>query len=131
MVELSNEVDENLAIMLHNLETCEADERGKLVDDISKLYRLRLEEKKLDNENDDAAWEELMRPVKERAELRNKIIDRGVDVGIAVMKGVATIVGYCLIARMHANSIVADSYGVLQRSASFRIIPNINPEKNL
>ena len=129
MADLRDELDENLLILLHNLEDCDdSAERDKLVDDVAKLYRIRLDERKLDDESDKVFWGEFSNQKKERW---NKIVDRGVDVGIAVLKVGATLIGYCLISKMHADSIVADSYGVLQRSASFRIIPNLNPEKNL
>lgn len=129
MADLRDELDENLLILLHDLEDCkDPTERDKLVEDVAKLYRIRLDERKLDDESDKAFWGEFSDQKKERW---NKIVDRSVDVGIAVMKMGATLIGYCLISRMHANSIVADSYGVLQRSASFKVIPNLNPEKNL
>lgn len=124
MLEVRDELDDNLAIMLHELEHCAPDERSKLADDIAKLYRVRLDEKKMDDEFYGLAE-------KERSERIDKIIDKCVDVGIAMLKCSITLAGYYFIARMHANSIEADSYGVLQRSASFRLVPNLNPDKNL
>ena len=129
MADLRDELDDNLLILLHNLEDCDdSAERDKLVEDVAKLYRIRLDERKLDDEADAAFWTKFNDTKKDRWD---KIVDKGVDVGIAVMKVGATLIGYLLISRMHADSIVADSYGVLQRSASFKVIPNLNPEKNL
>ena len=129
MADLRDELDDNLLEMLEQLKHFEgsSDERGDLVDDIAKLYKVRLEERQVDNavEKD---FDEYVDKLRGR---REAVIGRFVDIGIAALKVGATIIGYCLISKMHANSIVADSYGTLQRSASFRIIPSINPEKNL
>lgn len=131
MVELRDELDENIAILLKDLESYDGSDdteaRSKMVENVAKLYKIRLDEKKLDGDLD-RDFADCVNDIRDR---RDKIVDRCVDVGIAVLKVAATVAGYCLVAKMHANSIVADSYGVLQRSASFRIIPNMNPDKNL
>lgn len=128
MVGLRDELEENITILLKDLEHCDdVETRSKMVDNVAKLYKIRLDEEKLNGELEHDC-DEYVEKIRDH---KDKIIDRCVDVGIAVLKVAATIAGYCLVAKMHTNSIVADSYGVLQRSASFRIIPAINPEKNL
>lgn len=134
MADLRDELDDSLENLFHELEGCSADDRiarGDLVDDIVKLYKVRLEEKKMDNEFECDYLDGLNKLKDEGNSRRDKIIDHCVNVGIAVLKVGATLIGYCLVAKMHANSIVADSYGTLQRSASFRVIPSLNPAKDL
>lgn len=134
MADLRDELDDNLVELLHELEVCAADDsatRKELVDDIVKLYKIRLEEKKMDNDFECEYLDSLNKLKDDGDDRRDKIIDHCVNVGIAALKVGATLIGYCLVAKMHANSIVADSYGTLQRSASFRIIPSMNPAKDL
>ena len=129
MADLSYELEGNLLKMLNELENFEgsSEERGDLVDDISKLYKVHLEERKLDDERE-VHCDESLDEIRRRREARFEIAR---DISIVVIKGAIAMFGYYVVGRMHANSIAADSYGTLQRSASFRIIPSINPQKDL
>lgn len=143
-MDLKDELDHHLLNMLMDLEEFEGSskDRSDMVDDFCKLYRVRLDEKKEDHDFDREMIDGLTELEEKKKALQDKededernrtnmIIGRCVDVGIALLKVGATVLGYCIAARMHANSIEADSYGVLQRSASFKVIPKVDPGRDL
>lgn len=132
-MDLRDDLDECLSNMLVELRYSNGDEkeRSSMVDDFCKLYRVRLEEKKLDDEYTRETLDSLKEISDEKKDHWAVIIGRATDIGIALLKVGATVAGYCLCAKMHADSIAADSYGVLQRSKSFSIIPKVDPARDL
>lgn len=64
----------------------------------------------------------------EEEKKRQRRADIAFRIGEAAIGALGTIAGWLIIATMHRNSIVADSFGTLQKGASFKLIPT-NPSR--